>query len=455
VIQSRYSESERSTSRWLIGFVFTQIACELLLAFVSAEGSTRILIRSSSFGIGLAYILLIRGGDRISPVRGWYLAVFATVLLGSFHPDSAGMLARLAQFLMYAAVLSPLIWAPHLDGNVKHLKLVLGAIWGFHTLSAFVGVLQVYFPGQFDTALSTAVANQGDSYVRSLQITLDSGEQILRPMGLSDVPGGAAYSGLYATVLGAGFLLFTAGSRLRLLFGASVALGIASIALSQVRAAAVDGAISIVALLMLLVLRGQFAKVVLVFSVVSVSASVGIALALSEAGEQVVSRYSTLVAESPDDVYRVNRGHFLESTLSNDLVDYPLGAGSGRWGMVSSYFGDADLDTEPLWAEIQASGWLYDGGVPLLLAYVGLLVATLLRVYKIARCSKIASVGDWATLVLAYDIGALALTFSYPLFVSQAGFEFWLFNSLVLGLDMRMPPLAGPKHSDSARPAGT
>jgi hypothetical protein len=32
-------------------------------------------------------------------------------------------------------------------------------------------------------------------------------------------------------------------------------------------------------------------------------------------------------------------------------------------------------------------------------------------------------------VVLAHGVGALALTFSYPIFLSQAGMEFWLLNA--------------------------
>ena len=35
----------------------------------------------------------------------------------------------------------------------------------------------------------------------------------------------------------------------------------------------------------------------------------------------------------------------------------------------------------------------------------------------------------WGAIVLAYSIGATALTFSYPIFLSQSGMEFWLLNA--------------------------
>jgi hypothetical protein len=37
----------------------------------------------------------------------------------------------------------------------------------------------------------------------------------------------------------------------------------------------------------------------------------------------------------------------------------------------------------------------------------------------------------WATVILGYSIGTCALTFSFPVFLSQTGMEFWLLNAVV------------------------
>jgi hypothetical protein len=50
---------------------------------------------------------------------------------------------------------------------------------------------------------------------------------------------------------------------------------------------------------------------------------------------------------------------------------------------------------------------------------------------------KIASRNDrdglwlWAAMLFGYDIGAIANTFAYPVFIGQSGLEFWLFNALL------------------------
>ena len=78
-----------------------------------------------------------------------------------------------------------------------------------------MAVLQVYYPGQFDGPLSIVYQGRYD-YIRSLNIQLASGERILRPSGLTDVPGGAAVSGFYACFLGTCLLLAEESSLLRL-----------------------------------------------------------------------------------------------------------------------------------------------------------------------------------------------------------------------------------------------
>ena len=40
--------------------------------------------------------------------------------------------------------------------------------------------------------------------------------------------------------------------------------------------------------------------------------------------------------------YQENRGIFLTYTLQELLYEYPFGAGIGRWGMMSAYFGEPD-----------------------------------------------------------------------------------------------------------------
>ena len=41
----------------------------------------------------------------------------------------------------------------------------------------------------------------------------------------------------------------------------------------------------------------------------------------------------------------------------------------------------------------------------------------------------LSTLGLMGAMVFAYDVGALAMTFNYPLFIGQSGLEFWIINA--------------------------
>jgi hypothetical protein len=125
---------------------------------------------------------------------------------------------------MYAAILGPLFWVKHLKITPKGFQWLILMMWGFHTLSASFGVLQVYFPGQFQPYLSTAIQNSTYGG-ENLLITLANGAQVYRPMGLTDQPGGAATAGFYALLLGVGIALREGNQILRIACMGSAAIG--------------------------------------------------------------------------------------------------------------------------------------------------------------------------------------------------------------------------------------
>jgi hypothetical protein len=68
-------------------------------------------------------------------------------------------------------------------------------------------------------------------------------------------------------------------------------------------------------------------------------------------------------------------------------------------------------------------------------------IATLVRAGQ-ATISDDTALATWAAIVTAYGVGALASCFSYPLFMSTAGLEFWLLNAALLQemrLRVRLP----------------
>ncbi len=99
--------------------------------------------------------------------------------------------------------------------------------------------------------------------------------------------------------------------------------------------------------------------------------------------------------------------------------------------------------------EIQWAGWIVDGGLPLLATYLAAIAAVLLVSWRIARAPppspRAYDLPFWGVIVLAYSIGAVALTFSYPFFLSQSGMEFWLLNAALF---------AAARHAREAAGAG-
>jgi hypothetical protein len=419
---------------WLVGFVLLHIACQMLL-LVPALSGVRTLVRIAAFGVSLAFLVLIPS-TRVqrSSLRACALSILALLGLEFFHPEGSGLLAAFGSVMMKLAVLAPIFWVPRTGTTAAQLQSLITILWLFYTASAALGVLQAYFPGQFQPPLSATLVARGRSALDGLQIQLASGERMFRPMGLTDTPGGAASAGMYAVLFGIGSLLSEKPAFLgaRLVGGGGMIAGLMCMYLCQVRSLVIMTGVCTLTLLGTLLLSGRLSKLVGLLGAVGVIVPAAFALALAIGGDAMTARLTTLIAADPSSVYYANRGIFLEYTLSHDLPLYPLGAGLGRIGMVHKYFGEPGGG---LWAEIQWTAWLYDGGVLLILLYASAIFIAAWGCLKISRQQPSANGGSlslWAALILAYDVGSFAVCFNYPLFEGTGGVEFWLLNMTVL-----------------------
>jgi hypothetical protein len=442
---------------WLQGLILLQMACQIALLFEFLAGS-RVFVRSASFGISLALLFLLPGRGPALPARRWALASLVIVILSALNPEGNTVLSRLVQIALYLAILGPVFWVPRLQVTPALLHRLLLIFWLFHSISAGVGVLQVVFPGHLQPAVSKAVRGMGQQYVDDLKITLADGQEVFRPMGLTDIPGGACMAGLYATLFGLGFFLQKRAGWIRVAGLGSMGLGLFCIYLSQVRSVIVVAGVCLITFAVILVRRGELKRVLGFALVVPALVLATLSWAISVGGDTVTDRLATLTEDRVATVYYNNRGHFLEETFTVLIWEFPTGAGLGRWGMANSYFGD---NSGPgyviLWAEIQWTGWLFDGGIPLMVVYAAALLVTLWSGWRIALHPSHSSLGLAAALITAYNIGALATIFSYPLFIGQGGLEFWLLNACLYGADLysrrRAPaaPVARTKDDPAAR----
>lgn len=413
---------------WLHSFVLIQFLLQLLL-LVPEISKVRILLRIGTFALSLGLLWKIPQTGVKHPAKPWAIAVLCIMALQlCWHPYLSSVPAGTAQCLMYLAILGPLFWVSRLDLTEKDFRWLIYLMWGFHTLSSVVGVLQIYYPDIFQFAVSSVIED-GAYGGEQLKITLANGQFIYRPSGLSDVPGAAATSGFYALLLGAGIALQERNFIFRLAGLASVPIGLFCIYLSQVRSTLIVSLVCLAVIALVLLQLRQFWKVITMACAMLMIVVTTTTWAVSIGGDMTSERFISLLQESPDTVVYQNRGYFLEETIVDLIPKFPMGAGLGRWGMMNSYFGNNyNPITYPIWAEIQWTGWVLDGGIPLALTYTGAILAACLGVWSVI-CDRGSPLQFWGALIFAYNVGAISLTFNQIVFISQTGMEFWLVNT--------------------------
>ncbi|MEA5575967.1 hypothetical protein [Anabaena sp. UHCC 0451] len=415
---------------WAHTFIVLQFILQILL-LVPGIGGIRGPIRIAAFAVGLFLLMFLTAKEtKKHPATTPAIIVLGIMLLQfCLNPYINSITAGIAQGAMYLAILSPLFWGMRLKITENAFESLMFMMWGINTLSSIFGVLQVYNPGKFQLGISTLVQNNRFGG-QDLLITLANGQQTYRPTGLSDIPGGAANAGLYAILFGVVIALKHKNPVLRIVGIGSAVLGLFCIYLTQVRSILILAVISMVFLAFVLVKTGQIARATAMISGVTALFAGTFSWAIAIGGESTLQRITSLFAASPQQIYQQNRGKFLENTIDNLLPQYPLGAGLGRWGMINNYFGDnVDLVSQPIWVEIQWTAWLVDGGVPLIFAYAFTIYCACQTAWNIAVNRKLGDFALWGGLIFAYDIGVVALTFNYPIFMSQGGMEFWLLNT--------------------------
>jgi hypothetical protein len=411
-------------------FVVFQLLCSVLL-LIPDFGGARLILRVATFGAGLVLLVSLRGRGGRHPSAIMGMLAIVVVAVAVMNPDTTNLVAGGAQAVLYLAVISPLFWVPRLDIDLRVIRRVALILFAFHSVSALFGVLQVYYPGRFQPHLSSLIAGRR-GYVDQLMIITNSGVKVFRPMGLTDIPGGAAISGLYAILLGSGFFLTRRNPWMMTASAISMVLGVTCLYLSQVRAVLVMTGIAMVVIGGILLWRRDLIRVGTLAGVIAAVAVGGYGTAMGLAGPSVARRVATLTAARPGTVYYNERGHFFYDALTKTLPQAPLGQGLGHWGMMATYFGQGDTSGKAVWVEIQWAGWIVDGGAPLAFFYCAALLIALYAIWKVAHAPAPESAPElpvWATIVLAYGIGAFALTFSYPIFLSEPGMEFWLLNA--------------------------
>ena len=273
-----------------------------------------------------------------------------------------------------------------------------------------------------------------DMYIESLTYVGADGERIIRPPGLSDQPGGAATAGALTVVLGAGLSVIASSNIGRTLTLGAAAVGLAAIYLTQVRSLLLMSVGALAMMAVMLFRRGQVAVAGRIALSAGVLVIVAFFWARSVGGQSVEERFIGITQQGAMRSYQENRGGFVSQTFGELLDSYPLGAGLGRWGMMQIYFANPDkVESAPIYVEIQLTGWLLDGGVPMWVLYGGAVLMSLLAAYRLSMRKRQPELASLALIVLCVQVLIAGFGWAGPVFNTQLGILFWFLASSLHG----------------------
>jgi hypothetical protein len=420
---------------WPTIFIAIQFLWGALL-FLPGSQAYRPIVRAlpyaCSAGLLVVYLPVVK---RSRGPRGTLLLVLALGLLVTnlLHPTSQ-VAAGIAQIVFQATIAAPMFWGWKSLASPERMKRLLWMAFAFNTIGAVLGVLQVYFPDRFmPPQFSQQGVRMNELYVESLTYIGPDGTPIVRPPGLTDQPGGAAVSGALTVVLGAGMTLLARTPTTQVLSTAAVGVGLASIYLTQVRSLLLMslGAIGVLAAVMFR--RGQAGRATRIAVTAAVLVVAAFIWARALGGQSVEDRFVGITKDGAMRSYQDNRGGFVAQTFGELLDQYPLGAGLGRWGMMQVYFGDPMQEPPPIHVEIQPTGWLLDGGIPMWILYGGAIFQSLLAAYRLSVRRGNPGLSDVATITLLLQVLIFGFGWAGPVFNTQLGVLFWFVTSALHG----------------------
>ena len=422
---------------WAEVFIAIQLLWGIVLFVPGAQGY-RVYIRALPYvisGVSLIYYFRRETGEPLAPCAKWLLVSFGLLLVNLLQPTTH-MLAGVGQIVFQISIAAPVFWMARAVRSERRLTVFLWVLFASNFIASAAGILQVYFPERFlPPEFSVLGQALNPDLVSSLTYVGADGRSIVRPPGLSDMPGGAAIAAMMTMVLG----LTLAMRReqpwvVRVGCAVGAAVGMTTLFLTQVRSLSLlaVGGVALCAVL-------QFRQGRRVQGAVSIA--VGLALiggayvwAVSVGGDAVADRFLGLLNDGVVHTFEENRGLTIRYTMTEMLAEFPFGAGLGRWGMMQTLFGDPTLwQAPPIHAETQPTGWLLDGGVPLLFLYVGALAIALRYTYRLSIDSRFGRLQDVATVLLCVQLTVVGLCLSGPVFNNQLGIQFWAMTGALAG----------------------
>ena len=424
---------------WLELIVVSQTALPAMM-FVPSLLRFRFITRMLAFLLPLAaWAAYVLKGRRVAGGRAYPPAVCLGLAVGWLtlsiaNPWVNTLASAACAVVITTAVLCPAFWAPAAITDPRQLKRLLLVLLVCNGASVLMGLAQVYRPETFRPPKIIMFENDPDLEAGSTIVT-DDGRKILRPPGLTDSPGGAAIGGLISCALGLAVALTPIAWWKRTAGMGIAVVGLTVLLYCQVRSMTITLILGLLLWGVLLALRGEAKKLATLGVLGAVLAMAAIGWVVRDGGSQVMARFLAMFEEQATTVYYKNRGAFVEHALTEQLPMYPLGAGPGRVGMASFYFGNllSPRDRAPLYGETQIDYWVINGGLPLVLLYPAALILAFVVVVRTAIWSPDPEVAYWAGAVFVYAVAAGASLMGGPTFEGPPGVQFWVLLGALYG----------------------
>jgi hypothetical protein len=424
------------------------------LVFVPGTQPLRPVIRALPYAFSFATLLWYisaRSRRSISPAGRWVAPALILYAVNVFHPLTHPVVG-VATVAFHLSIVAPVFWADASVRGHRHFEFLLGMIWAAAMANVVMGILQAAFPYIFMPPSLAGV----EAVIAQQTYMGPFGHMIVRPPGLSDLPGGASSAGAVVTILGLAMAVRDGSSSwLRGVGFLSVGAGLFVLYLTQVRAFMLMTAVAIILFAVLSFLQGR-GRGFLTWSAGT------LLLALLIGGLQMPTydpsnpyapgnRFYELLERGLFTAFMENRGFFLVRTFNEHLLKYPLGAGLGRWGMVREYFGRGTPFSQ-IWVEIQPTGWLLDGGVLMWIFYGGALIAAMGYSLHLALQPRSRELAHLAAVVLGLQLVIAGSGLAGPVFNTGFGILFWLLTGALHTVARSAPPRARPAHTRDAEP---
>ena len=412
------------------------------LMFVSALQPYRVITRVFGYGVPLiAWTWYIVFGRRdfkrsMSPAALCLVFVMLWLLMSLAHPTCNTPTSALCEVFLTIGVFCPVFWAPMAIKDTRQLPRLMVLLFLCNAAGAVVGLGQVYRPDTFMPE-RMALLEAKPELTKGFTVETPDGLSFIRPPGLTDIPGGGAIAGGTTFLIGLALTVSPIAWWKRLGPLLLSMVGLAIIFYSQVRTTLITQVLGVCVWAVVLTMRGEGKKLA-ILSVCAVLLGFGVVAWIMRSGgggSVIFERFFELLDDKTSTVYYNNRGRFVETAFASHLPKYPLGAGPGRIGMASVYFGDVEAPPEraPMYAETQIEVWVLDGGWPLLLLYPLAVLLAFSAAWRIAWRCKEPILAYWAGVVLIYGVSVSATCMSGPLFLTPLGVQFWCAYGALFG----------------------